>query len=127
MEERQPLTDSSQELSFFLFGEEDWPRTNIYARLPLFCTWDATTAWLDKLCVGPHPGPEPANPRPPTQSMSLTAVPLGQPPQNFLQAAAFQNHLPCFSDFAVFLLLPLKGGGKQWLSFTLLSMFGTKA
>ena len=41
---------------FFLFGEEDWPCTNICANLPLFHVWDTTTAWLDERYVGLHLG-----------------------------------------------------------------------
>ena len=48
-----------------LFAEEDWPWANICAHLPLFCMWDATTAWFDKQCVGPCPGSKPANLGPP--------------------------------------------------------------
>ena len=47
------------------FGEEEWPCANICANLPLFCTWDAATAWLDEWCVGQCLGSERANPGPP--------------------------------------------------------------
>ena len=30
----------------FFACEEDWPRANTCANLPLFCMWDAATAWL---------------------------------------------------------------------------------
>ena len=43
--------------------EEDCPGANICANLPLFCMWDAATAWLDEWCIGPHLGSEPASPR----------------------------------------------------------------
>ena len=52
-----------------VFGEEDWPWANICAHLPLFCMWDAPTAWPDEPCVGLCPGPDPANSRPPKQNM----------------------------------------------------------
>uniref|UniRef100_A0A8C4MNW3 Monoamine oxidase B n=1 Tax=Equus asinus asinus TaxID=83772 RepID=A0A8C4MNW3_EQUAS len=42
--------------------------SNVCANLPLFCMWDATTAWLDKQCVGLCLGSEPANPRLPKQN-----------------------------------------------------------
>ena len=51
-----------------LFAEEDWPWANICAHLPLFCMWDAATAWLDELCLSPHLRFEPANPGPPKLS-----------------------------------------------------------
>ena len=38
------------------------PELTSVANLPLFCMWDATTAWLDEWCVGVHPGSEPMNP-----------------------------------------------------------------
>ena len=31
------------------------------ASLPLFCLWDAATAWLDELCISPFLGSEPMN------------------------------------------------------------------
>ena len=43
----------------FIFGEEDCPWANISANLPLFCMWDAATAWLDEWCVGPCWDPNP--------------------------------------------------------------------
>ena len=36
--------------------------------LPLFCMWDAMTAWLHEWCVDPCPGSIPANSRPPRWS-----------------------------------------------------------
>ena len=52
----------------YYFGKEGWPWANICADFPLFGLWDAVTAWLDKLCVGLHPGSEPVNPRLPKWS-----------------------------------------------------------
>ena len=46
----------------FWGGEEDWPRANICASLPLSCVWDAATSWLDEQCVDPPPRTEPVNP-----------------------------------------------------------------
>ena len=43
--------------------------TSICAHLPLFCTWDTTTVWLDGRCVGPCMGFELTNPRILKQSM----------------------------------------------------------
>ena len=37
---------------FVCVCEEDCPRGNICANLPLFCMLDITTAWLDEQCVG---------------------------------------------------------------------------
>ena len=65
-EDRQARTGTRSEFYFpfffLLFGEEDYPLTNIYANLPLFCIWDAATACLDELCVCPHLGSGPTNP-----------------------------------------------------------------
>ena len=36
--------------SLFL-GEEDCPWASILASLPLICTWDTATAWLDEQCA----------------------------------------------------------------------------
>ena len=71
-------------LPSFFFGEEDQPSANVHANLlfllrktgpgitsvPIFLhfIWDAATAWLDKQCIGAHPGSEPVNPGPPQQS-----------------------------------------------------------
>ena len=33
-----------------LFAEEDWPRANICAYLPIFYIGTPATAWLDKQC-----------------------------------------------------------------------------
>ena len=38
---------------------------------PMFCTWDATTAWLHEHCVGLCLGSETSNPRPPKQSTGI--------------------------------------------------------
>ena len=38
-------------MMMIIFGEEDCPRANICANLPLFCMWDSATAWLDEQCV----------------------------------------------------------------------------
>ena len=46
---------------YLFLDEEDSPWTNICANLPLFCMWDASTAWLMS-GVGPLPGSEPVNP-----------------------------------------------------------------
>ena len=54
--------------NFFYYGEEDRLLANICRNLPPFCMWDASTAWLDEQCVGPHPGSKWANLRPPTWS-----------------------------------------------------------
>ena len=61
------------------FGEEDWPWANIFANIPLFCMWDAATAWLDEQCVGPCLGSEPTNSGPLKWSAWTTTVPPGQP------------------------------------------------
>ena len=53
---------------FIIFGEEDWSWANICANLPLFCLWDATTAWLDEQYVGPQLVSKPVNPKLPKQS-----------------------------------------------------------
>ena len=55
----------------FYCSEEDWPWANICANLPLFCTWDTVTAWLDERCVSPCPGSEPSNPGLPKQSVQI--------------------------------------------------------
>ena len=44
----QSLWDGGQAISVFLFGGEDCSWANICANLPLFCMWDAATAWLDE-------------------------------------------------------------------------------
>ena len=63
---------------YFYFGEEDWPWANIWlpifpsffleedcpwanicANLPLFCMWNAATAWLSERHVGPSLKSEP--------------------------------------------------------------------
>ena len=60
------------------FGEEDWPQLTSVASLPHYA-WGRLSvpiflrfiggmppqrSWLDEQCIGPHPGPETANPRP---------------------------------------------------------------
>ena len=54
---------------YIYFFEEDWPWANIHTHLPLPYMWDATTAWLDKWCVGLCLGSEPGKPRLPKQSV----------------------------------------------------------
>ena len=50
-------------MALFLLGE-GCPWASICASLPLFCCmWDASTAWLDEGCVGPHLGSEPREPQ----------------------------------------------------------------
>ena len=50
-------------LPIFLFLlEEDCPWANTCANLPLFCMWDAATAWPDERCVGSRQGSKPVNP-----------------------------------------------------------------
>ena len=63
----------------FILGEEDCPWANICANLPLFCMWDAATAWLDEQYVDPHPGCELVNPKLPKQSTNSTTLPLAWP------------------------------------------------
>ena len=46
-----------------LFARGRLPWANIRANLPLFCMWDAATAWLDEWCVGLHLESQPVNPR----------------------------------------------------------------
>ena len=46
-----------------LFAEEDWPRANICAHLPLFYMWIPATTWLDKRCIDLHLASELVNPR----------------------------------------------------------------
>ena len=38
---------------FLFLLEENCPWVDICANLPLFCMWDAATAWLHEQCVGP--------------------------------------------------------------------------
>ena len=59
-------------LPLFFLLEENWPWANICAHLPLFCMWNAATAWLDEWCVDLCPGSEPANLGPLQQSMQIT-------------------------------------------------------
>ena len=60
------LLCSLRVLSLFFFCEEDW--ANICANLPLFCMWDASTAWLTN-GIGPCLGSKPVNLGPPKWSM----------------------------------------------------------
>ena len=59
--------------------------------LPLFCMWDAATAWLDEQCVGlPQTwasGPRAAE----VERMNLTATPHGSPtlPHLFIGGSGF--------------------------------------
>ena len=73
-----------------LFAEEEWSWANIHAHLPLFYMWDATTACLNKRCIGPHPGSELVNPGPPKRSAG-TQLPCHQasPCVRFLSARKF--------------------------------------
>ena len=48
-----------------LFGEEDWPRANIRAHLPLLYTWYACHSMVCQGVPCPQPGSEPVNPGPP--------------------------------------------------------------
>ena len=52
------MAEALKFIVFIVFAEEDGPQANICASLPLFCTWDATTAWLMSgvgLCLGSEP------------------------------------------------------------------------
>ena len=49
-------------LSFLSVCEEDCPWANTCAKLPLFCMWDNTTAWLHEWCVGLCRASKPENP-----------------------------------------------------------------
>ena len=68
---------------FSFFGEEDCPWANIYANLPLFCMWNATTAWLDEHCVGPRLGSELVSPGPRGGAPELTHCAMGSVPSGF--------------------------------------------
>ena len=52
-------------VSFLFFVRKIGPELTSVTNLPLFCMWDATTAWFDERCGGLHQGSEPPNPRPP--------------------------------------------------------------
>ena len=47
-----------------LFSEEGWPRGKIRAHLPPLSMWDAYHSMACQVVPCPHPGSEPANPRP---------------------------------------------------------------
>uniref|UniRef100_A0A8C4MNM5 Solute carrier family 25 member 30 n=2 Tax=Equus TaxID=9789 RepID=A0A8C4MNM5_EQUAS len=51
--------------------------------LPLFCMWDATTAWFDEWCLGLCLGSEPANPRLPKWSVRTYPLRYRASPWNF--------------------------------------------
>ena len=57
--------------------EEDCHCANISAHLPLFCMWDAVTAWHDEWYVGPHSGSEPTNLASKMEHVNLTTMPTG--------------------------------------------------
>ena len=84
-------------LFIYCFGEEDWSWAQICCQsssscvrkiiaeltsAPIvlqFCMWDATTAWLDELCVDLHSGSEPVNPgASEAEHTNLNTMPLGQ-------------------------------------------------
>ena len=70
-----PELTSAANLLFLL--EEYCHLANLCAILPLFCTWDVTTAWLVEWRVGLCLGSEPANPSP--LKVNSTTTPPGQP------------------------------------------------
>ena len=53
----------------FLLARKNGTELTSVANLPLFCMWDATTAWLDERCVGLCLGSKPTNPWLPKQSL----------------------------------------------------------
>ena len=48
-----------------LFAEEDWPRADIRAHLPLVYMWDTYHSMACQVVPCLHPGSEPGNPGPP--------------------------------------------------------------
>ena len=81
-------TENSHYTAFLFFSflfflvKKIGPELTSVANLPLFCMWDATTAWLDEQCVGVCLGTESTE----AEHVNLTTMPLGQPPH-----AAFQK------------------------------------
>ena len=61
------------------FREEDWPWANICANLPLFCTWDTSTAWLDEQRSVHAQDPNLQTPAAKVEHKNLTTTPPGQP------------------------------------------------
>ena len=61
----------------YFFAEEDSPWANIYANLPLFRMWDATTAWLLMSGISPHTGMELGLLK--WSALNLTTRPQGKP------------------------------------------------
>ena len=68
--------------TLLFFCEEDCPWANICVNLPLFCMWDAASAWLDEWCVGLHPGLEPVNPGLLKQNTKLNYYATGPAPMD---------------------------------------------
>ena len=72
---------TSVEIFLFYGLEEDCYWANICANFPLFCMWDATTAWLEEQCVGSAPGIQNHKLQAAeTEHMNLTTVPPRDPP-----------------------------------------------
>ena len=78
-------------LALFLF-EEDCCWANICGSLPLFCMWDASSAWLDEWCVGSTPGIWTCEPwAAEAQPVNLTTKSPGQRPRLLFVKNAIQN------------------------------------
>ena len=54
-----PTENKQGSLLFIFLVRKIGPELTSVASLPLFCKWDAATAWVDEQCVGLHLGSEP--------------------------------------------------------------------
>ena len=80
---------------FLCVSEEDRPWANVCANLPLFCLWDAATAWLDERCICWRPTPR--TPGPTSEARELKRYATGRPCPSVLalqhlRSKQFVNH-----------------------------------
>ena len=93
-----------------LFAEEDWPRANIHAHLPLLYIWDACHSMAAKWCHVRTRDPNRRTPgRQEAERENLTAAPLGRPIYVYLNLGSLpfphktDNQLHQFVFFAMHL------------------------
>uniref|UniRef100_A0A9L0JF68 Phosphatidylinositol glycan anchor biosynthesis class F n=1 Tax=Equus asinus TaxID=9793 RepID=A0A9L0JF68_EQUAS len=77
-----------------LFAEEDWPRANIHAHLPLLYTWDAYHSMACQVVLCPHPVSKPRTPGCRSGTCELNCCAMG--PARFIRS--FMPLFECLSQ-----------------------------